>query len=145
MVAGAHWSIERKVTSYSCSCSQSVCKCPTVATPYVDQHHLLAVWWFCLTTVDHRKLVNRNTSFWLLLLWLSVPPPLFQSTSRPGRSFLAWGSVSSLLGHPWLEGSSTGNFCLLRFRQFSLAWAVWTLSSLFWNQGSSHLRHIPSC
>lgn len=119
--------INRRVTSSSSTFSQSVCKCPTVVPPHGCINTYLLVQWSCLMTMDHRKLIDRNASFWLLFLWLSVPPPLFQSTSRRRGFFLAWGSVFSSLGHPWFEGGGTWSFCVSRFRQPSLAWAAWTM------------------
>lgn len=137
--------INRRVTSYSSSFSQSVCKCSTIVITHVCMNTYLPVQWSsCLMTVDHRKLIDRNASYWLLCLWLFVPPHLFQSTFRPGGFFLAWGSVFSSLGHPWFEGSGTWTFCVLGFRQPSFAWTTWTLSPLVWNRSSSHLRHLLS-
>lgn len=50
--------------------------------------HLLLVQWFCLMTLDHRKLIDRNASFWLLLLWLSPTSPF--SVHLQTWGFLPW-------------------------------------------------------
>lgn len=114
MVAWGHW-----VTSYSGSFCPSVCSCPTVVTPHVCVNTHLQVQRPCLVTVDHKKIVektDRKASFWLLVLWISVPAFFFfRSTSRPKSLFFAFESVASW--PPLFEGFGMGSFCMLGFRQ----------------------------
>lgn len=111
MVAWGH-----RVTSYSGSFCPSVCSCPTMVTPHACVNTHLQVQRPCLVTVDHRKLIDRKASFWLLVLWISVPPFFFfWSTSRPESLFFACEFVASW--PPLFEGFGTGSFCMSGFRQ----------------------------